>query len=92
MKHICPYCDWSEFTVFRAVEQAERGLFGLRFKRTGKVVVCTRCTEQYAIGESGAYKIAPGKALAETHQMVAPVPDISEPLRLVDEDQALKWK
>ena len=92
MRHVCPYCDWPEFTAFRAIEQAERRWFGLRFKRSGKVVVCARCTEQYAIGEQGAYKIAPGKARQDDSPAPPREEERPEPLRLVDEDQASKWR
>ena len=89
MKLVCPFCSWPEFTVFRPIEKAGSDWRGLRFRKVGKIVVCARCTEQYAIGEVGAYKIAPGRAEPAPVEHGQPRPAV--PVSLVDEDQAKLW-
>lgn len=90
MRHLCPYCDWPEFSPVYQIEQSARRWFGLMFRKSGKVVHCTRCARQYAIGETGAYKIA---AERDVPAQPSPVrPQKESPLSLVDEDTAALWK
>lgn len=92
MKTVCPFCDWPEFAPEHKIEQVRGGLLGLlvRWRMTGKIVRCARCTQQFAIGESGAYKITPARAHAAAPASPAATPPAT--LSLVDDDQAEAWK
>lgn len=98
----CPYCDWPEFTPFYSLERVAEGpwwrmlaaLAGRTlFRRSGKVVSCCRCAKQYAVGRSGAYKIAPHlDARPPVEGGNGPLAEAPSRMALVDEDQAPKWR
>lgn len=96
MKPLCPYCEWPEFSPVGKVEQVRTDILGrvaavfgiTLFRRAGKVVHCTRCAEQFAIGERGAYRIKPGQATTERPAEPSP----PQKLALVDEDTAELWR
>jgi hypothetical protein len=92
MTHVCPHCEWPEFTPVYEIQQASVGIFGNLFRKTGKVVHCTRCAEQYAIGATGAYRIKPGAARPQSDNAPPGRPEKAKPMPAVDEDTAELWK